>query len=84
MLVQGMLLRTLTCTLESSRCNGAGPPQLMMAFTADGQLDPELLASRDKICNVDSGARGRVRSAAFQCQSPCIRWRGVATRVIDA
>lgn len=25
-----------------------GPPQLMMAFTADGQLNPALLEARDK------------------------------------
>ncbi|CAL8461001.1 g532 [Coccomyxa elongata] len=27
-----------------------GPPQLMMAFTKDGQLSPNLLASRDERC----------------------------------
>ncbi len=55
----------------------------MMAFTADGQLDPELLASRDKICNVDSGARGRVRSACFRGQPlyVCTCWGGAATRM---
>lgn len=26
-----------------------GPPQLMMSFTADGQLDPALLEERDKM-----------------------------------
>ena len=43
----------------------------MMSFTADGQLDPELCANRDKICNVDSGARGRVRFATFRGQVSC-------------
>ena len=28
-------------------CSGAGPPQLMMAFTEDKQVDDELLAKRD-------------------------------------
>jgi hypothetical protein len=32
----------------------------MMSFTADGQLDPQLLAQRDSMASVDSGARGRV------------------------
>ncbi len=27
---------------------GAGPPQLMMAFTGDGQIDPKLIEARDK------------------------------------
>ncbi|KAJ3282018.1 hypothetical protein HK104_011148 [Borealophlyctis nickersoniae] len=31
-----------------------GPPSLMMSFTADGQLDPELVAKRDKMFNVDT------------------------------
>ena len=26
----------------------AGPPQLMMAFTGDGQIDPKLIEARDK------------------------------------
>ncbi len=47
----------------------------MMAFTADGQLDPELLASRDKMCNVDSGARGRVRPAFLRGHQACLCWR---------
>ena len=29
-------------------CMHAGPPQLMMAFTQDGQLKPELVADRDR------------------------------------
>ncbi|KAG2491407.1 hypothetical protein HYH03_010198 [Edaphochlamys debaryana] len=31
-----------------------GPPQLMMAYTADGQLPPDVLASRDRAMGVDS------------------------------
>ena len=46
------------------RAVSAGPPQLMMSFTADGQLDPQLLAQRDSMASVDSGARGRVLSWA--------------------
>ena len=59
---------------SSAWCVEAGPPSLMMSFTADGQLDPEVLANRDKICNVDSGARGRVRSAsvAFPLAHPAL------------
>ena len=38
----------------------AGPPQLMMSFTADGQLDPQLVAQRDAMASVDSHARGQV------------------------
>ena len=32
----------------------AGPPQLMMAFTAPGQLDPALLMARDEKYGIDS------------------------------
>ena len=32
----------------------AGPPQLMMAFTAPGQLDPSLLKARDEKYGIDS------------------------------
>lgn len=32
----------------------AGPPQLMMAFTAPGQLDPALLKARDEKYGIDS------------------------------
>jgi hypothetical protein len=38
-----------------------GVPQLMMGFTADGQLDPAMLAERDKRLGVDSAARRRQR-----------------------
>jgi hypothetical protein len=31
-----------------------GPPQLMMSFTADGQLDLEALEARDKDCGCDT------------------------------
>ncbi len=34
-----------------------GIPQLMMAFTDDGQLDPALLAARDERYGIDSDAR---------------------------
>ena len=32
----------------------------MMSFTADGQLDPQLVAQRDAMASVDSHARGQV------------------------
>ncbi|KAJ3243000.1 hypothetical protein HK104_008176 [Borealophlyctis nickersoniae] len=30
-----------------------GPPSLMMSFSADGQVDPDIIAKRDKMFNVD-------------------------------
>lgn len=37
-------------------------PQLMMAFTADGQADPAMIAQRDARLGIDSAARRRSRS----------------------
>ena len=39
-----------------------GPPQLMMAFTKDGQLSPGLLASRDERCDKETGDVKAARS----------------------
>lgn len=39
-----------------------GTPQLMMGFTADGQLDPALLQARDQRLKVDSAARRQDRA----------------------
>ena len=38
-----------------------GPPQLMMAFTQDGQIDPQVVKSRDDDigCSADDTARAR-------------------------
>jgi hypothetical protein len=40
-----------------------GPPQLMMSFTADGQLDPRLAAVRDQRLGVSMAANARNRAA---------------------
>ena len=40
-----------------------GVPQLMMGFTADGQLDPALAAARDKRLGIDSAERRKDREA---------------------
>jgi hypothetical protein len=39
-----------------------GIPQLMMGFTADGQIDPALLAERDRRFGIDSAAKRRDRA----------------------
>lgn len=39
-----------------------GVPQLMMAFTADGQADPAMIAERDARVGVDSAARRESRA----------------------
>lgn len=39
-----------------------GVPQLMMAFTADGQADPAMIAERDARLGIDSAARRESRS----------------------
>lgn len=38
-----------------------GPPQLMMAFTQDGQIDPGVVEARDRdlSCSTDDTARSR-------------------------
>jgi len=38
-----------------------GPPSLMMAFTADGQAKPDLLAEKDKVTGVSSAERKKAR-----------------------
>jgi len=38
-----------------------GVPQLMMGFTGDGQLDPALIADRDKRFGIDSAAKRKQR-----------------------
>jgi hypothetical protein len=39
-----------------------GVPQLMMGFTADGQIDPEMIQARDRRFGIDSEARRRNRA----------------------
>jgi len=39
-----------------------GVPQLMMGFTADGQVDPQLVRERDSRMGVDSEAKKRARA----------------------
>lgn len=39
-----------------------GRPELMMGFTADGQLDAGLLAARDRRFGIDSAARRKDRA----------------------
>ncbi|CAH0324716.1 OBAP family protein [Pseudomonas brassicacearum] len=46
-----------------------GVPQLMMGFTADGQIDPQLVRERDGRMGVDSEAKKRARAAI---QAPAI------------
>eukprot|EP00983_Pelagomonas_calceolata_P064403 1148104-Pelagomonas_calceolata.AAC.5 len=41
---------------------GTGDPQLMMAFTADGQLDPELINERDKDWGISTSNKRRDRA----------------------
>lgn len=37
-----------------------GPPQLMMSFTSDGQLDPALLKERDDLYSISTKEVGLV------------------------
>ncbi|WVV47124.1 DUF1264 domain-containing protein [Pseudomonas sp. NA13] len=46
-----------------------GVPQLMMGFTADGQVDPQLVRERDGRMGVDSEAKKRARAGI---QAPVI------------
>jgi hypothetical protein len=48
-----------------------GIPQLMMGFTADGQLDPKLLMSRDRRLGI-SAARRRLQRAGIR--EPVVEW----------
>ncbi|MDO7896169.1 OBAP family protein [Pseudomonas citrulli] len=54
---------------ESGQALPYGVPQLMMGFTADGQIDPQLVRERDSRMNVDSEARKRARASI---KSPAI------------
>jgi hypothetical protein len=47
-----------------------GIPQLMMAFTADGQLDPELLGRRDKALNISTADARKNRSDLAAAAKP--------------
>ncbi|KAL4418775.1 hypothetical protein ABPG77_001642 [Micractinium sp. CCAP 211/92] len=38
-----------------------GPPQLMMAFTGEGQVLPELVAERDARCGISTAEKGKER-----------------------
>ena len=55
-----------------------GIPQLMMAFTADGQVDPRLLAERDRESGVDSREKKRSRAglAVPPVQPGADAWQG--------
>ena len=44
-------------TLTYSANDAAGPPQLMMAFTEEGQADPLMVAKRDKLYGTNSEQR---------------------------
>jgi hypothetical protein len=63
-----------------------GVPQLMMGFTADGQIDPAMVAARDERLNVDSVAKRKDRA---EIPSPAIdpvadAWqRGEVVQIAD-
>ena len=44
---------------------GAGPPQLMMAFTGDGAADPHMVAKRDAQYGTNSDERKAHREQAL-------------------
>ena len=44
---------------------GAGPPQLMMAFTGDGAADPRMVAKRDAQYGTNSDERKAHREQAL-------------------
>lgn len=46
---------------DQNKALPTGVPQLMMGFTADGQLDPGLVEARDRRLEVDSAERRRQR-----------------------
>ena len=46
-------------------CMGAGPPQLMMAFTGDGAADPCMVAKRDAQYGTNSDERKTHREQAL-------------------
>lgn len=46
-----------------------GPPQLMMSFTSDGQLDPALIEERDKMYSIDT-AKIRESRAEMAANKP--------------
>ena len=63
-----------------------GVPQLMMGFTADGQLDPTVLSERDRRFNIDST---KLRENRASIPAPPIApgadgWqRGIAIQLSD-
>ena len=63
--LQGCASRCLPHFFPLLHCPGAGPPQLMMAFTADGQVRPELVEERDRRYGI---------STAGGCSALCSGW----------
>lgn len=63
-----------------------GVPQLMMGFTADGQVDPDMVAARDKRFGIDSAGKRQTRK---DIQTPGIdpgadAWqKGTAVQIAD-
>lgn len=49
-----------------------GIPQLMMGFTADGQLRPELIASRDKDLKISTEDERKARADLAKSASPVL------------
>lgn len=47
---------------EQGKALPYGVPQLMMGFTADGQIDPQRVRERDSRMNIDSEAKKRARA----------------------
>ena len=47
-----------------------GIPQLMMAFTHDGQVDPELVRARDTEMNLNTEKRRLYRQSKIQFDTP--------------
>lgn len=63
-----------------------GVPQLMMGFTADGQVDPAMVAARDKRVGISSAERRRDRAdiAAPPIDPGADAWqRGAAIQLAD-
>jgi len=65
-----------------------GVPQLMMGFTADGQVNPALVAARDKRFGIDSAERRKDRAAmaAPPVAAGADSWqagRGAAVQIAD-
>lgn len=62
-----------------------GIPQLMMAFTQDGQLKPELLRQRDRKLNVSTQAKAQARQdiPAPQILPGADAWQGGETLQLE-